>query len=53
MRLHKKDTMEKPTIKTLGELKQSGYQSKSIKDELRQNLMAKLAAGEKSFEGII
>src|SRR6056300_151268 len=53
MRLHKKDTMEKPTIKTLGELKQLGYQSKSIKDELRQNLMAKLAAGEKSFEGII
>lgn len=45
--------MEKPAISTLGELKASGYQSKSIKEELRQNLMAKLSKNEKSFEGII
>jgi magnesium chelatase subunit I len=30
------------TIKTLGELKKAGYQSKSIKDELRQNLIEKI-----------
>jgi len=26
-------------IKTLGELKKSGYQSRSIKDEIRENLI--------------
>ena len=29
---------------TLGELIKSGYQSKSIKDEIRQNLIKKIAA---------
>ena len=29
-------------IKTLGELKASGYQPKSIKEEIRQNLIRKL-----------
>lgn len=38
---------------TLGELKQSGYLPKSIKEELRQNLIANLQKGKKSFEGII
>lgn len=40
-------------IKTLGELKASGYQPRSIKDELRENLIAKLKKGGKRFEGII
>ncbi len=40
-------------IKTLGELKASGYQSRSIKDELRQNLIAKLKRKENTFPGII
>ncbi len=40
-------------IKTLGELKQSGYQPRSIKEELRQNLIQKLNAREKVFEGIL
>lgn len=40
-------------IKTLGELKRSGYQSKSIKDELRDNLVAKLKRKEKIFPGIL
>ena len=31
-----------PEIKTLGSLKKSGYIYKSIKDELRQNLIQKL-----------
>ncbi len=40
-------------IKTLGELKASGYQPKSIKEEIRQNLVAKLKAGETTFPGIV
>src|SRR5690606_18459000 len=40
-------------IKTLGELKASGYKSRSIKEELRQNLIAKLKAKETSFPGIV
>ena len=39
--------------KTLGELKQSGYRSVSVKDELRANLIKKLRAGEKLFRGIV
>jgi len=39
-------------IKTLGELKQSGYVSKSIKDELRDNLRAKIKSRKPVFEGV-
>lgn len=39
--------------KTFGELKQSGYKSVSVKDELRANLIKKLRAGEKLFRGIV
>lgn len=39
--------------KTLGELKKSGYQSRSIKEELRENLIAKLKKKERVFEGIL
>ncbi|AWW31141.1 magnesium chelatase [Echinicola strongylocentroti] len=39
-------------IKTLGELKASGYQPKSIKEELRQNLILKIKAKENVFAGI-
>lgn len=39
-------------IKTLGELKQSGYKSKSIKEELRDNLVALIQAKQPTFEGI-
>ncbi|MBD3267237.1 magnesium chelatase, partial [bacterium] len=38
--------------KTLGELKQSGYIDKPIKDELRDNLAAKLQNHEPLFPGI-
>jgi magnesium chelatase subunit I len=38
---------------TLGELKTSGYQSVSVKDELRANLIKKLKSGEKLFPGIV
>jgi magnesium chelatase subunit I len=40
-------------VRTLGELKQSGYKSVSVKDELRANLIKKLRAGEKLFRGIV
>lgn len=41
-----------PEIQTLGELKSTGYQPKSVKQELRDNLIVKLKNREKSFEGI-
>lgn len=46
--------MKKSLVKitTLGELKASGYESKSIKDELRWNLLDKIKKGENTFQGI-
>jgi magnesium chelatase subunit I len=38
---------------TFGELKASGYQSVSVKDELRSNLIKKLKRSEKLFPGIV
>ncbi|HNM15849.1 MAG TPA: magnesium chelatase, partial [bacterium] len=43
--------MAKP--RTLGELKSSGYQTLSVKDEMRRNLMRKLKQGETIFPNII
>ena len=37
---------------TLGELKESGYRPRSVKDELRENLIARLCNGEDPFPGI-
>ena len=39
-------------IKNLGQLKAAGYSSKSIKDELRDNLRERLRTGKDSFEGV-
>jgi magnesium chelatase subunit I len=44
--------MSQPTIKTLGELKKSGYKNKSIKDELRDNLIVRLSKNEPVFSDI-
>jgi magnesium chelatase subunit I len=41
------------TITTIGQLKKSGYQTKTIKQELRDNLIASLKSGKKTFNGII
>lgn len=38
--------------KTLGELKKSGYKPRSVKEELRANLIARIRAGKPLFEGI-
>jgi len=40
-------------IKTLAHLKESGWQSKSIKTELRNNLISRLQNKERVFEGIV
>jgi magnesium chelatase subunit I len=40
-------------IRTLGELRASGYASRSVKDEMRANLIAKLRSGERLFPGIL
>lgn len=39
--------------KTLGELKKSGYKSRSIKEEIRENLIQRLGAHEPTFQGIV
>lgn len=44
--------MNVENIKTVGELKASGWNSKSIKDELRDNLKANIKNGVDSFTGI-
>jgi magnesium chelatase subunit I len=43
----------KTSIKTLGELKASGYKYRSIKEEIRQNLVTKLQNNEPTFSGIV
>ena len=46
-------TTTKPGITTLGELKKSGWQSISVKDEIRKNLISAIKAGTPIFEGIL
>lgn len=44
--------MDKGNIRTLGALKEAGYRSRSIKEELRENLKEKIRNKENAFEGI-
>ena len=46
-------TMKIESIKTLGELKAKGYEPKTIKEELRANLLAKIKEGALLFDGIV
>ncbi|HEX8368460.1 MAG TPA: hypothetical protein VF604_07960 [Pyrinomonadaceae bacterium] len=39
--------------RTLGELRAGGYGARSVKDEMRANLIKKLRAGERLFQGIL
>ena len=39
-------------IHTFGELRSSGYAVRSVKDEMRANLLSMIARGEKTFPGI-
>src|ERR671939_358136 len=38
---------------TLGQLRESGWQSVPVKEELRRNAVAKVSAGEVLFEGVL
>lgn len=42
-----------PKIKTLGELKQSGYKPQTIKQELRKNLIDAIKKGKDVFPGVL
>lgn len=44
--------MKIENIKTLGELKKSGYKSRGIKEELRDNLIEKIKKNEPTFPGV-
>lgn len=44
--------MDNKNIKTFGELKAAGYEYKTIKEELRRNLLQKMIKKETIFEGI-
>ncbi|MEW6250927.1 MAG: magnesium chelatase, partial [Planctomycetota bacterium] len=46
-------TLERTRPATLGELRASGWRSRSVKRELHDNLLCKLARGEALFPGII
>ena len=48
----KKLNMKIENIKTLGELRKSGYKSRGIKEELRENLIEKIKNNEPTFPGI-
>lgn len=45
--------MHHPKPATVGQLKETGYQPCSVKDELRRNLIRKLKAGEEMFAGLV
>ena len=45
--------MPQPLPNTLGALRRSGYCPRSVKDEMRGNLIRKLEAGERLFPGIL
>ena len=45
-------TTAAPTISTLGELRASGHRQKPLRAELRDNLLAKLRAGEDPWPGL-
>ena len=41
------------TALTIGELREAGYDDRSVKEELRHNLLARLRAGELAFPGVV
>src|ERR1044071_2055507 len=45
--------MAKPAIKTLGELKSSGYKNNSVKQEVRENLIRAIQQKQSPFNGIL
>src|SRR5882762_1969833 len=45
--------MDISKVSTLGELKKAGYRHRSVKEEIRENLIRKLTNKEATFPGII
>src|SRR5580704_4940755 len=45
--------MNIPKINTLGGLKKAGYRNRSVKEEIRVNLIRKLRSKETTFPGIL
>src|SRR4051795_7184274 len=45
--------MDITKVKTLGELKRSGYKNRNIKEEIRENLIRKITTKENTFPGIV
>jgi magnesium chelatase subunit I len=45
--------VQQPTITTRGELRASGHEYRTVKDEIRQNLLTHLRAGSDPFPGIV
>ncbi len=48
----KRDRMNR-SVRTLGALKETAYRSRSVRDEVRENVMAALKRGEPLFPGIV
>jgi magnesium chelatase subunit I len=46
-------TQAAPKLRTLGELRRAGVRPRSLREEIRANLLAKLRAGEPLFPGIL
>jgi magnesium chelatase subunit I len=46
-------SQSRPAIATLGALRESGHQHKPVKTEVRDNLLARLRAGQPRFPGIV
>lgn len=49
----KKPNHDRFLPKTLGELKASGWVSRTVKEEMRENLLKAIAEGRQPFEGIV
>ncbi|MGZ6793364.1 MAG: magnesium chelatase, partial [Mycobacteriales bacterium] len=45
--------MTAPDITTLAQLRESGHEHRTVKDEVRANLLVRLASGEPTFPGIL
>ena len=43
----------RPSAATLGELRASGHQYETVKEELRRNLLTRMRAGDERFPGIV
>ncbi|MGB6059028.1 MAG: sigma 54-interacting transcriptional regulator [Microthrixaceae bacterium] len=45
--------MAQPSVKSLGELRTSGWKSESVKSEIRRNVVSKIAAGDALFPEVL